>query len=80
MLIFLKMFNCYNVHVSIYVFVEVCDTMTYGSDCASSCGNCSNGETCHYVDGSCPHGCEEGATGNKCQNSMSISSGYAFRF
>lgn len=62
-----------------YASVEVCDNMTYGSGCASSCGKCSNGETCHFVDGSCPHGCAEGATGDKCQYSMTIFSRCAFR-
>ena len=30
------------------------------------CGNCSNGEPCHHVDGTCPHGCDAGMYGDKC--------------
>ena len=30
------------------------------------CGNCSNREPCHHVDGTCPHGCDAGMYGDKC--------------
>ena len=30
------------------------------------CGNCSNGEQCHHVDGTCPHWCDAGMYGDKC--------------
>ena len=35
-------------------------------ECKELCGNCSNGEPCHHVDGTCPHGCEAGIYGEKC--------------
>ena len=37
--------------------------------CKELCGNCSNGEPCHHVDGSCPSGCEAGAYGVTCKES-----------
>ena len=30
------------------------------------CGNCSNGEPCYHVDGTCPNGCEAGMYGDRC--------------
>ena len=37
------------------------------------CGNCRNGEPCHHVDGTCPHGCDAGMYGDKCDlGNMSI--------
>nr|XP_022303340.1 uncharacterized protein LOC111110953 isoform X1 [Crassostrea virginica] len=47
--------------------VEVygCDVYTYGVDC-KKCGNCSGGVQCDHVTGTCPHGCEPGMRGDKC--------------
>ncbi|XP_056002216.1 receptor-type tyrosine-protein phosphatase alpha-like [Ostrea edulis] len=47
---------------------KVCDAQTYGLECSSSCGNCSDGETCHHVNGKCPQGCDAGVHGEKCKN------------
>ena len=30
------------------------------------CGNCSNGEPFHHVEGTCPNGCDAGMYGDKC--------------
>nr|XP_022303346.1 protein jagged-1-like [Crassostrea virginica] len=47
--------------------VEVygCDVYTYGVDC-KRCGNCSGGVQCDHVTGTCPHGCDPGMRGDKC--------------
>nr|XP_022303343.1 multiple epidermal growth factor-like domains protein 11 isoform X4 [Crassostrea virginica] len=42
-----------------------CDVYTYGVDC-KKCGNCSGGVQCDHVTGTCPHGCEPGMRGDKC--------------
>lgn len=34
--------------------------MTYGLECALSCGNCSDGKTCHHVNGTCWSDCDTG--------------------
>ena len=47
------------------LFTE-CGKNTYGVECKETCGNCSNGEPCHHVDGTCPHGCDAGMYGEKC--------------
>ncbi|XP_056002273.1 protein draper-like isoform X3 [Ostrea edulis] len=49
------------------VEVHVCDKQAYGLGCSSSCGNCSDGEPCHYQNGTCPRGCNAGVYGEKCQ-------------
>ena len=36
-------------------------------ECKLACGNCSNGEQCHHVNGSCPSGCDAGAYGVRCK-------------
>ena len=38
-------------------------------ECKELCGNCSNGEPCHHVDGICPHGCVAGMYGVTCKES-----------
>lgn len=50
----------------------VCDYKTYGQDCSLRCGNCSNGETCHHVNGSCRHGCNAGVSGDQCKDGKYI--------
>ena len=44
-------------------FFTLCIAQMYGAICSQSCGNCSNGETCHHVNGTCLNGCNEGFTG-----------------
>ena len=51
------------------IFTE-CDNKTYGLDCRESCGNCSNGELCHHVDGSCPYACDVGVYGKTCDKGI----------
>ncbi|XP_056002226.1 platelet endothelial aggregation receptor 1-like isoform X4 [Ostrea edulis] len=46
---------------------QVCAVQTYGLECSLSCGNCSDGETCHHATGMCPRGCNKGVEGDKCQ-------------
>ena len=45
--------------------VTGCDVYTYGLDC-KRCGNCSGGVQCNHVTGTCPHGCDPGMHGDKC--------------
>lgn len=47
---------------------SVCDEMTYGLECALSCGNCSGGKTCHHVNGTCWSDCDTGVHGDRCQH------------
>ncbi|XP_061190941.1 multiple epidermal growth factor-like domains protein 10 [Saccostrea echinata] len=46
---------------------QKCSKQKFGLGCSVLCGNCSNGETCHHVNGTCLSGCNEGAEGDKCQ-------------
>ncbi|XP_061190386.1 receptor-type tyrosine-protein phosphatase T-like [Saccostrea echinata] len=45
-----------------------CGSQKYGLECSFSCGNCSDGETCYHVNGTCLNGCNEGVEGDKCTN------------
>lgn len=47
--------------------ILVCAKNLYGPRCALTCGSCSNKETCHNIDGTCPHGCDDGVYGEQCQ-------------
>lgn len=42
--------------------------MTYGLECALSCGNCGDGKTCHHVNGTCWSDCDTGVHGDRCQH------------
>ena len=46
-------------------YVTGCNVYTYGSDFIY-CGNCSGGVQCDHVTGTCPHGCDPGMRGDKC--------------
>nr|XP_022304108.1 neurogenic locus notch homolog protein 2-like [Crassostrea virginica] len=46
---------------------QVCPDQTYGQSCLFPCGNCSKGETCHHVNGTCLYGCNVGAQGEQCK-------------
>ena len=37
-----------------------CSDGSYGLDCMSTCGNCSQGDVCDKVNGVCPGGCQPG--------------------
>ncbi|XP_062605893.1 multiple epidermal growth factor-like domains protein 10 isoform X2 [Saccostrea cucullata] len=47
--------------------VEVfeCDNNRYGLECNMTCGNCTKGEQCDHVNGSCPNKYDAGARGEK---------------
>ena len=47
------------------LFVFVACSGTWGVGCANTCGVCLSG-TCDPVDGSCTGGCQDGYTGNNC--------------
>ena len=46
--------------------------MKYGPGCKKTCGNCSNAEQCHHVNGSCLNGCDVGVFGDRCNQSKII--------
>ena len=54
------------------IVIKECGENTYGAECKQSCGNCSNREPCHHVNGSCPSGCDAGAYGDKCDIGSTI--------
>lgn len=54
------------------IIILVCDYKAYGQDCSLRCGNCSNGETCQHVNGSCLHGCDAGVSGEQCNDGNNI--------
>ena len=41
-------------------------------ECKELCGNCSNGDPCHHVDGTCTNGCDTGIYGDKCDKGNAI--------
>lgn len=50
---------------SLFFFPE-CDDGTYGLECENACGNCSDGNWCNHMNGSCPNGCDMGVFGDTC--------------
>ncbi|XP_061165546.1 uncharacterized protein LOC133174437 [Saccostrea echinata] len=44
-----------------------CSYKFYGEACEKKCGNCSDGVTCHHINGRCANGCDVGVYGNKCK-------------
>ena len=53
-----------------HFFCKECPENTYGVGCAESCGNCTNMEQCHHVNGNCPFGCDAGVYGIKCDQGI----------
>lgn len=50
------------------MFLE-CISGNYGTACRERCsGYCKNNKTCDYINGVCPDGCEDGYTGELCNN------------
>lgn len=39
------------------------------------CGNCSNGDWCFHMNGSCPNGCDVGVFGDKCDQGTDSTKG-----
>ena len=52
-------------HYTGCIFIA-CSWGTYSLDCAQTCGNCENNETCNNVDGSCT-GCVTGYLSHLCK-------------
>lgn len=46
-----------------------CENKSYGENCGMVCGKCKDNESCNHKDGTCPNGCSDGWTGNKCTDS-----------
>ncbi|XP_062621580.1 cell death abnormality protein 1-like isoform X2 [Saccostrea cucullata] len=51
---------------------QACEKETYGLECLSLCGNCSDSGECDNVNGTCLNGCKEGAQGDKCQTQCQL--------
>lgn len=43
-----------------------CDDGKFGQNCSSLCGHCHDKEQCHYINGTCFNGCDDGYQGNDC--------------
>lgn len=53
----------------ILYFTKACSNGTFGHSCTEICGHCRDQNECHYVNGSCLTGCEEGYRGDLCDSS-----------
>ena len=65
---------CKREHSCLCLFVsnKACCNNMYDLHCMLTCGNCSNGQQCHHVTGTCPKGCIQGYDGDKCDTSNSF--------
>ena len=52
-----------------YTLLE-CENGTYGAMCLEACGECISNQTCHFVNGICPNGCNPGFSGDLCNGRM----------
>lgn len=61
----------------IFVFVLLeCDGGRFGVNCSQLCGHCVKKEPCHYLNGTCPNGCDDGYQGNECVDGRHIPKRY----
>lgn len=51
-------------------FFLACLHGTYGQNCAMTCGNCLENQTCDNVNGTCTNGCDEGFKDDFCKSGM----------
>lgn len=60
-------------HFSLFTFemfiFQECNRGKFGANCAYECGHCLHKEKCHYVDGTCLNGCDDGYRGTQCKSS-----------
>lgn len=56
--------SIWNEHIFDYLLE--CDGDTYGQNCRSLCGHCFDEAQCHYVNGTCPNGCDGEYQGSHC--------------
>lgn len=54
------------------IILKVCTGGSYGIHCNETCGHCLQGSQCSSINGSCPHGCDSGYTGDLCTKSKYI--------
>lgn len=52
--------------VIVCCFISVCDNGTFGTNCDSKCGYCSENVTCNSLNGRCYNGCALGHSGDFC--------------
>uniref|UniRef100_A0A8W8P1H2 Scavenger receptor class F member 2 n=1 Tax=Magallana gigas TaxID=29159 RepID=A0A8W8P1H2_MAGGI len=45
-----------------------CNGGKFGENCENDCGHCLHKEQCHYIDGTCSNGCNDGYQGIQCKN------------
>lgn len=62
-------FGFSNISLKIRVFLA-CLHGTYGQNCAMTCGNCLENQTCDNVNGTCTNGCDEGFKDDFCKSGM----------
>lgn len=43
-----------------------CGDGKFGQNCSSLCGHCHDKEQCHYINGTCFNGCDDGYQGSDC--------------
>lgn len=54
--------------------LTVCLGGMYGSNCRVTCGNCFESKQCHYINGTCMNGCDNGYQGFQCNKGLDIES------
>lgn len=66
--LFIKLQYSVSVLKGISIFpIVVCDKGTFGLEGKTFCGRCRDKDECDPVNGSCPNGCQSGATGFNCK-------------
>lgn len=51
-----------------FIYKE-CNGGKFGENCENDCGHCLHKEQCHYIDGTCSNGCNDGYQGIQCKHS-----------
>lgn len=59
-------FSFFDVWLFVCCYISVCDNGTFGTNCDSKCGHCSENVTCNSLNGRCYNGCALGHSGDFC--------------
>lgn len=54
-----------------FIFKE-CNEGQFGQNCDFECGHCLHKKQCHYIEGTCSSGCDDGYRGIQCKKSKYI--------
>ena len=57
-----------------------CDLGTYGDMCNEKCGNCKDQSECHYSNGTCLTGCNDGFQGALCKTRKILTVYFKFQY